>query len=261
MVSRSALNYAMLLTTLAFLVPLSRLAAEPDEGPGEVAARWFTAYVTGEVDTVANLSTPDSRELAIQIATMRSKDLESKGMKGKLDVADVEKWLSSMECQTGYSRAYCKPGDAKKYLELHRIHDRWLVHYGEGRRSAVKPDTGPSDSTGPADSSDSAEYQAPEIVAGRWLVAVVENDQDTLREVCTENSLSSTLMYARQGFGDDEPSRARFLESARRQADIMECRVEGDQALCRPEGKEKWINLKRVNGIWKVDFQGFVEVP
>ncbi|MCB1139960.1 MAG: hypothetical protein KDK23_14460 [Leptospiraceae bacterium] len=251
MVSRSSLSSALLLTFLSFSITVSVQATEPEEGPGEIAARWFTAYVSGEVETVASLSTPDSREMAIQIATMRSRDLESKGMKGKLDVGDVQKWLSSMECQTGYSRAYCKPGDARKYLELHRIHDRWLVHYGEGRRTAVRPDASPA----------SAEYQSPEKVAGRWHVAVVENDEETLKELATTDSLARTIDYSRQAFGNDEEVRARFVQSARKQADIMECRVEGEAALCRPQGKEKWITLKKVDGLWKVDFRGFIDVP
>lgn len=223
-------------------------ARSEDLGPGQVAALWFTAFVLGESDAVIELSTPETRDNAGIAARARSEDLERTGMKGKINRSEIEGWLKSMQCETGHSVAFCKPESTKTYLVLRKVHGQWLVDYrGKKQARSEEPPVRLEEETG-----------TPEEVTGRWLIAIVQNDEEELRKLCTKESIDSVLRLSRRGYSTSAEDRQKLLESAQRQAGTMECRINNEEAICRPRGKEKWVQLRKVNGTWKIDFKGFI---
>ncbi len=95
---------------------------------------------------------------------------------------------------------------------------------------------------------------SPEDVAKEFGQAMLDGDVEAAQEVSTEEAaklmpLIIGMMSSRVGEMSDEEKKEALAE-----LDTMECKVEGEKAKCGPKGKSQSLELKQVDGEWKVDF-------
>ena len=95
---------------------------------------------------------------------------------------------------------------------------------------------------------------SPEDVAQKFGKAMLEGDVETAQDISTENAaklmpLIIGMMSNKFGEMSDEEKEEALAELA-----TMECDVEDEKAKCGPKGKSKSLELKKVDGDWKVDF-------
>lgn len=95
---------------------------------------------------------------------------------------------------------------------------------------------------------------SPEDVAKKFGKAMLDGDVEAAQDISTENAsklmpLIIGMMSSKMGEMSDEERKEALAE-----LDTMECKVEGDKAKCGPKGKSKTLELKKVDGDWKVDF-------
>tara|TARA_B100001778_G_C18512033_1_gene594666 strand:- start:648 stop:1130 length:483 start_codon:yes stop_codon:yes gene_type:complete len=145
----------------------------------------------------------------------------------------------------------------KSYLVIRRVHGEWRLPKSVERATIARKDSELQEDPGPRILS---QPESPEEVAGQWLIAIAGQDEGKLQKISTSESLENTLKLSREGYKIQSPDqRQQLLESAHELSNIMECRTMEQRALCKPEGKTRWIHLKKVGGSWKVDFRGFVK--
>lgn len=219
-----------------------------NNSPEAVARLWFQSYSRGEITNPVNLM-----DLTTNV---NGPDLSSNDTTGRGSVQQNrligKDYQSTLKCITGYSIAYCKTDGMRSYLVVHRIHGEWKLQHPPEIQAKTK------------NTSDEARTEpkvtlSPEKVAGLWLIAIANRDEGTLQKISTSDSLGRVLKLSREGYKvQSEQQREELVRSAHELSRIMECKMIENRALCKPEGRNRWIHLT-FDGEWKVDFRGFVE--
>lgn len=92
---------------------------------------------------------------------------------------------------------------------------------------------------------------APETVAERFLNAVNNHEFEQAKELSTEDSHKMIDLIASFAKGVEEE------EKVEKVVKVSKCNIDGETAVCDyccdAEGQETTINLKQVEGLWKVD--------
>lgn len=98
----------------------------------------------------------------------------------------------------------------------------------------------------------------PEQVAIRFTRALMKGDVEEAKKLSTDQSqmivqlIAGMMSGALEAQSDAEKAE---MQEKMKELDSMECDVQGDEASCGPQGKEKKLGLIRESGVWKVHFQ------
>ncbi|MBU42503.1 MAG: hypothetical protein CMN76_04740 [Spirochaetaceae bacterium] len=140
-----------LLLLAGLLVFAPGLSATENE-PATVGRVWFKALMNGDSETVASLTVPEAKERAEDMTRIfRERSGDSPPDVNRA----VDGYLATMECEIGYSIAFCKPKTASHYMLLRKVHGQWLV------------DPRGKDSIPANGHNQSSRESAPEQVAGQ----------------------------------------------------------------------------------------------
>jgi hypothetical protein len=199
----------------------------------------------------------DSEAVALQVTESSAEEL--KALQDTLDQLqdsgdsnnEGQKYVNSLtlsECFVGSETGLCKLSNGTELL-LQKSGLGWKV-----------------DLTGstfqPAFQKDMAGMfrgdQSPEQVTIRFMTALLSGDLEQAQEYSTSRThlilpLVMGMMTMAQA-NQSEEDRAK-MEQAKKDLETMKCRIDGDTALCAPQGKDEEMDLIRENGVWKVDMK------
>ncbi len=208
--------------------------------PENDSKAFLESMKTQDVEGLKRLVVPgDTKELESLIKSLELIKESDSSAASSLQKSIDE--LNITECFLGSSTGICSLNNGTQ-LKLQKEGLSWKVDLSES--SFVADYT--------RESRQLTSGLVPRDVAIAFGHALLNADVDAAQEVSTGQAAKLMPLIIGMMSSKVTEMSAAELNEAKAELDNMECEVEGDQAKCGPAGKNKSLELARVDGRWKV---------